>query len=200
MRLPQLLPYLSLLIVVDKAVTDLPLKSQPETQPESQIEIDRYWMQQAFLLAKQAEKIGEIPVGAVVVHNNQIVGKGYNQSILLNDPSAHAEMLAIRDAGKTLKNYRLIDCDLYVTLEPCAMCSGLLVHSRLRRLVYAAKDAKTGCAGSVMDLVRHDSMNHVIEVVQGVMEQECSENLSAFFRKRRAEIKARKQLKKNQQN
>ena len=111
-------------------------------------------MQYALQLAEKAEQRGEIPVGAVLVKDGEIVGEGWNQSIQLHDPSAHAEMQAIRQAAGQIENYRLLDCTLYVTLEPCAMCAGLLVHSRIKRLVYGARDAKTGAAGSVIDIVR----------------------------------------------
>jgi len=159
---------------------------------------DEYFMQRAFELAQQAEKINEIPVGAVVVANGKIIGEGFNQSITLNDPSAHAEMLAIKQAGQTLKNYRMLDCTLYVTLEPCPMCAGLLVHSRVKRLVFGANDLKTGAAGSAFNLVEHEKHNHKIDVKKGVMAEACSTLLSDFFRRRRAEIKEKKRtLKKN---
>lgn len=159
--------------------------------------LDDTFMKRAYQLALQAENINEIPVGAVVVANGKIIGEGYNQSITLNDPSAHAEMLAIRQAGQIIKNYRLSDCTLYVTLEPCPMCAGLLVHSRISRLVFATTDTKTGSAGSMMNLVQHDSLNHQITVTSGVMAQQCSELLSNFFKRRRQEIKAKKQALKN---
>ncbi len=161
---------------------------------------DQQFMQRAIELAQQAEAINEIPVGAVVVYQDNIIGEGFNQSISLNDPSAHAEMLAIRQAGKTLNNYRLLNCTLYVTLEPCAMCAGLLVHSRIKRLVFGADDAKTGSAGSVFNLVASEKLNHQIEVFGGVMAEQCSAMLSAFFKRRRKEIKAAKLLNKNSLN
>ena len=157
---------------------------------------DAQWMEKALALAEVAEQQGEIPVGAVVVCDGKVVGEGYNASITNNDPSAHAEMMAVRQAGETLGNYRLVDCTLYVTLEPCPMCAGLLVHSRIKRLVYGTQDPRTGCAGSLMDLVRHPSLNHQVEVTSGVLQEVCSERLSAFFRKRRAEKKALKQAAK----
>ncbi len=162
---------------------------------------DEYFMQRAYQLAQQAESYNEIPVGAVVVADGKIIGEGFNQSIMLNDPSAHAEALAIRRAGQHLKNYRLIDCTLYVTLEPCPMCAGLLVHSRIKRLVYATKDAKTGAAGSLLNLVNHQELNHQITTTQGVMAEQCSTLLSAFFKRRRKEKKASKKTKdQNQTN
>mgnify|MGYP002700478610 CR=1 FL=1 len=157
---------------------------------------DDYFMQQAYKLAQQAEQLDEIPVGAVVVYHGKIIGEGFNQSILLNDPSAHAEMIAIRQAGKLINNYRLLDCTLYVTLEPCPMCAGLLVHSRIKRLVYASPDLKTGAAGSVFNLVGASQLNHQIIVDNGIMSQQCSELLSGFFKRRRSEKKqAKKALK-----
>ena len=157
---------------------------------------DTFFMQRAYQLAEIAEQHNEIPVGAVVVANGEIIGEGYNQSIMLNDPSAHAEMFAIRAAGQHLKNYRLIDCTLYVTLEPCPMCAGLSVHSRVKRLVYATDDAKTGAAGSLLNLVNHPDLNHQLEVTKGVMAEECSSLISAFFKRRRAEKKLLKKKSK----
>ena len=156
---------------------------------------DLVFMQRAFELAQQAEQLNEIPVGAVVVHQNKIIGEGFNQSIMLNDPSAHAEMLAIRQAGKHLNNYRLLDCTLYVTLEPCPMCAGLLVHSRIERLVYASADLKTGAAGSAFNLVCNEQLNHQVIVTNGIMQVKCSQLLSAFFKRRRRERKIAKKNK-----
>lgn len=153
---------------------------------------DAYWMEQALLYAKQAELLNEIPVGAVLVKDNQLIAAGYNRSITDNDPSAHAEMIAVREAGKVLNNYRLIDCTLYVTLEPCSMCAGLLVHSRIKRLVFGATDAKTGSAGSIMNLLQEPRLNHQVKVVKGVLADECGSTISEFFKRRRAQIKAAK--------
>lgn len=158
------------------------------------VEQDEYWMQYALALADRAEQAGEIPVGAVLVKNGQVLGEGWNLSITNHDPSAHAEMLAIREAAAALGNYRLVDCTLYVTLEPCAMCAGLLVHSRIKRLVFGAKDAKTGAAGSVMDIVKHPVLNHHVEVESLVLAEACAQKLSDFFKRRRAEHKARKRV------
>ncbi|MFT5281879.1 MAG: tRNA(adenine34) deaminase [Kangiellaceae bacterium] len=152
----------------------------------------KYFMEKAIEQAKLAEQIGEIPVGAVVVLNQHIIGAGYNRSISEKDPSLHAEMVAIRNAAKTLGNYRLIDASIYVTLEPCSMCAGLLVHSRLKQLVFGAHDLKTGAAGSVMNIVQHDALNHKVDVVSGVLGDICSEHLSQFFSARRAQKKAHK--------
>jgi len=157
---------------------------------------DLYWMQYAIQLAAKAEATGEVPVGAVLVKNGQILGEGWNLSICRHDPTAHAEMQAIRQAGQALQNYRMLDCTLYVTLEPCAMCAGALVHSRVKRLVFGASDLKAGACGSVFDLVRHPQLNHQLEVCGGVLAEQCATQLSAFFKKRRAEHKANK-LQKN---
>ena len=153
---------------------------------------DIHWMQYALTLADKAQQLGEIPVGAVLVKDNAMIGEGWNQSIANSDPSAHAEMIAIRAAGKALNNYRLIETTLYVTLEPCPMCAGLLVHSRIKRLVYGAADYKTGSAGSIINLTNHPNLNHQIEVKGGVLEDQCAEKISRFFRNRRAQKKALK--------
>ena len=154
---------------------------------------DAQFMMRAIELAQIAESHNEIPVGAVVVSNGEIIGEGYNQSIMLNDPSAHAEMLAIRQAGKKIENYRLIDCTLYVTLEPCPMCAGLLVHSRINKLIYATPDEKTGSARTVFNLVQNGKLNHQLEVNSGLMQEKCADMLSSFFKRRRKEIKIAKQ-------
>lgn len=154
------------------------------------LEQDHYWMQYALKLADKAQLQGEIPVGAVLVLDNQIIGEGWNQSITQHDPSAHAEMLAIRQGGQKVQNYRMIDATLYVTLEPCPMCAGLMVHSRIARLVYGAADYKTGAAGSIMNLLQDKQLNHQVEVSAGVEKEVCGEKLSAFFRARRAQHKA----------
>lgn len=143
----------------------------------------------AMQQADEAEARGEVPVGAVLVKDDKVVAVGSNDCIGQHDPSAHAEMQCLREAGKLVENYRLLDTTLYVTLEPCAMCAGAMVHSRVSRLVFGAKDEKTGAAGSVVDLVRHPRFNHQLEVNNGVLEQECSEQLSQFFRRRRKEKK-----------
>ena len=159
---------------------------------------DIKFMQRAMALASQAEQLGEIPVGAVLVRDGEIIGEGFNQAITRHDPTAHAEVMALRDAGVQVENYRLINTTLYVTLEPCVMCSGSLVHARVDRLVYGAKDYKTGAVESVMQLLRHDSHNHKVECIGGVLEQECSQQLSDFFKRRREEKKQLKQLRQTQ--
>ena len=146
---------------------------------------DNDFMQQAIKLAEQAAENGEVPVGAIVVKDGEIIGRGSNAPIGLNDPSAHAEMLAIRDAAKTLGNYRLVDCTLYVTLEPCAMCAGVIQHARLAKLVYGASDPKTGACGSVINLMAETKLNHHTEVIGGVLAEECGNLLSTFFKQRR---------------
>ncbi|MCP4278902.1 MAG: tRNA adenosine(34) deaminase TadA [Alteromonas sp.] len=159
-------------------------------------EEDIMWMRHALTLADKAESIGEVPVGACVVLNGELIGEGFNTPITDNDPSAHAELRAVKEAASAVQNYRLIDATLYVTLEPCSMCAGMLVHARVKRVVFGAKDAKTGAAGSVMNLLQHPALNHQLEVVSGVLADECANKLSDFFRKRRKEIKAAKKAKR----
>ncbi|HSR02475.1 MAG TPA: tRNA adenosine(34) deaminase TadA [Methylophilaceae bacterium] len=143
------------------------------------------FMQVALDLAKQAAINGEVPVGAIVVSKGEIIGRGSNSPISLSDPSAHAEIQALRDAAKTLNNYRLIDCTLYVTLEPCVMCTGAIQHARIAKLVYGASDPKTGACGSVVNLMAENKLNHHTEVFAGVLADECGKLLSAFFKERR---------------
>ena len=159
-------------------------------------EEDIMWMRHALTLADKAESIGEVPVGACVVLNGELIGEGFNTPITDNDPSAHAELRAVKEAAAAVQNYRLIDATLYVTLEPCSMCAGMLVHARVKRVVFGAKDAKTGAAGSVMNLLQHPALNHQLEIVSGVLADECANKLSDFFRKRRKEIKAAKKAKR----
>jgi tRNA(adenine34) deaminase len=146
---------------------------------------DLNFMEQALDLAREAATLGEVPVGAVVVSDGEIVGRGYNQPIGRHDPTAHAEVLALRDAARRLGNYRLPGCTLYVTLEPCAMCIGAIFHARIARVVFGARDPKTGAAGSVIDLFGEARLNHHAEVLGGVREAECGALLSAFFAARR---------------
>ncbi|OQX33721.1 MAG: tRNA adenosine(34) deaminase TadA [Oceanospirillales bacterium LUC14_002_19_P2] len=156
-------------------------------------ETDQHWMQEALRLARLGAALNEVPVGAIVVHENRIVGRGYNSPISRVDPVAHAEIQALRDAAVTLNNYRLVDCDLYVTLEPCTMCAGAIVHSRIRRLVYGATEPKAGAVASQATLLDMPWLNHVVAVTGGVLEEECSQLLSDFFRRRRLEKKQAKQ-------
>lgn len=148
---------------------------------------DEEFMLEALALAQRAEALGEVPVGAVIVKNDVIIGRGYNQPIAGNDPTAHAEIVAMRDAAASMRNYRLVGCDLYVTLEPCIMCAGAIMHARIRRLVYGATDLKTGACGSVIDLFSNAKLNHHATVVQGVLAKDCSARLQLFFSQRRRE-------------
>ena len=142
-------------------------------------------MQQALEQAKLAAENGEVPVGAIVVKNGTVIGRGFNQPIGRHDPTAHAEIQAMRQAAAHLGNYRLVDCTLYVTLEPCAMCSGAIQHARIARLVYGASDPKTGACGSVVNLMAETRLNHHTEVTGGVLAEACGALLSAFFKARR---------------
>lgn len=146
---------------------------------------DEQFMREALSLAQQAAELGEVPVGAIVVKDGVIVGRGSNAPIGSHDPSAHAEILALRDAAKNIGNYRLVDCSLYVTLEPCAMCAGAIQHARIGQLVFGAKDPKTGACGSVVNLMAEDKLNHHTDVAAGVLENECGQLLSDFFKQRR---------------
>jgi tRNA(adenine34) deaminase len=151
---------------------------------------DADYMHTALDMASQALAAGEVPVGAVVVLDGEIIGRGFNAPISLHDPSAHAEMMALRDAAQHLGNYRLVDCELFVTLEPCLMCAGAIMHARIARLVYGASDPKTGACGSVVDAFgKGMRMNHHTEVNSGVLAEECGAMLSDFFTMRRAEQK-----------
>lgn len=151
---------------------------------------DEQFMREALSLAQHAAALGEVPVGAIVVKDGVIVGRGSNAPIGSQDPSAHAEILALRDAAKNIGNYRLVDCSLYVTLEPCAMCAGAIQHARIGQLVFGAKDPKTGACGSVVNLMTKDKLNHHTEVASGVLESECGQLLSDFFKQRRLSKKS----------
>lgn len=159
---------------------------------QTQNEIDELWMHEALSLADHAENAGEVPVGAVVVLNGEIIGEGWNHPISGNDPTAHAEIMALRDAASRIANYRLVDADLYVTIEPCTMCAGALVHARVRRIVYGAAEEKAGVVDSNGQLLQQSWMNHRVDVVKGVLEKQCKEKISQFFKRRRAEKKAEK--------
>jgi len=150
---------------------------------------DEFYMREALLLARQARDAGEVPVGAVVVQGGAIVGRGFNAPISRHDPSAHAEMMALRDAAQRLGNYRLPGVSLYVTLEPCAMCAGAIMHARVARMVFGAADLKTGAAGSVLDLFAETRLNHHASVTGGVLAAECGMMLSDFFAERRQAAK-----------
>jgi tRNA(adenine34) deaminase len=152
-----------------------------------QNEIDNQFMQEAIASAKKAELQDEVPVGAVVVYEGKIVATGHNQPIERHDPTAHAEIAALRAAAQVLGNYRLPGCSLYVTLEPCAMCAGAMLHARLARVVYGATDPKTGACGSVINLFAEEQLNHHTSITGGVMAEECGQLLRDFFIKRRAQ-------------
>ncbi|MGL9773508.1 MAG: tRNA adenosine(34) deaminase TadA [Sodalis sp. (in: enterobacteria)] len=149
---------------------------------------DEVWMRHALMLAGRAETEGEVPVGAVLVLDGTIIGEGWNRSIGHHDPTAHAEIMALRQGGQQAGNYRLLKAaTLYVTLEPCVMCAGAMIHARIGRLVFGARDEKTGAAGSLMDVLGHPGMNHRIELTADVLAQACAAQLSDFFRRRRAQ-------------
>ncbi len=144
-----------------------------------------FWMQKALSLAEKAQANGEVPVGAVIVKSNKIIGEGFNQSITTHDPSAHAEIVALRKAGKTLNNYRLVDTTLYVTLEPCAMCAMAMVHARIKQVVFAAREPRTGAGGSLYQLLQHSEHNHQIEITEGILAEQSASLLKHFFQARR---------------
>ena len=146
---------------------------------------DHEAMQAALDEARLAAEAGEVPIGAVVVHQGKIIGRGQNSLLRNLDPTAHAEIIAMRDAARAVGNYRLLGCTLYVTLEPCAMCAGAMIHARLDRMVYAASDPKAGACGSVLAVLNHPQLNHQMEVEQGIAAEESAEMLRAFFRERR---------------
>jgi len=147
--------------------------------------LDQFFMGFALAEAKRAQKLGEVPVGAVVVFDKQILGSGHNQPIRLKDPTAHAEILALRQAAERIGNYRLTDATLYVTIEPCAMCAGAIVNARIKRLVYGAMEIRAGAVDSVFQICSNSSLNHRVEVTSGVREEDCRELMQAFFKKRR---------------
>jgi tRNA(adenine34) deaminase len=153
------------------------VKAQPER--------DAFFMQEALSLAAQASQSGEVPVGAVVVRDGEIIGRGHNAMIASNDPTAHAEIRALRDAAQRIGNYRLVDCELFVTLEPCAMCAGAMMHGRISRVVFGAADPKTGACGSVIDLFAEAQLNHHAQVTAGVLREACAQKLKEFFARRR---------------
>lgn len=154
---------------------------------------DEHYMSRALELAQIAFDASEVPIGAVVVYEDEIVGEGYNQTISTLDPSAHAEMVAIRQAAKTIGNYRLVGCTVYVTLEPCTMCTGLLVHGRISRLVYGATEPKAGAIVSALLIENQSHFNHQFNIVSGVLAQPCADIMRRFFKQRRAAKKALKQ-------
>ena len=146
---------------------------------------DELWMEEALRCAQRALEAGEVPVGAVVVSSGQVVGRGWNRNIADRDPSAHAEILALREAGAAVSNHRLGDCELFVTIEPCAMCAGALVQARIKRLIYGADDPTAGAVHSVIQVVNHPQLNHQMEIRSGVLAGRCAEMVQAFFKSRR---------------
>ena len=149
---------------------------------------DEYFMAMALDLANEAAAIGEVPVGALIVRDGEIIGRGHNRMISKNDPTAHAEINALRDAAQNVGNYRLVDCALYVTLEPCAMCAGAIMHARIERVIFGAADPKTGACGSVVDLFSEARLNHHAEVTAGILNEECAQQLKQFFAARRKSV------------
>jgi len=146
---------------------------------------DEYWMRHALELAKKAESLGEVPVGAVIVKDDEILAEGWNQPILSNDATAHAEIMALRAAGEVLNNYRIVDAELFVTLEPCSMCVGALIHARIKRVVFAASESRTGALGGAFNLLESNDHNHVFEYESGLLADESRELIQAFFKQRR---------------
>ena len=146
---------------------------------------DTAWMELALEQARLAAEAGEVPVGALVIRDGEIVAQGHNRNLLDHDPTAHAEIVALRQAAKRLGNHRLGGCTVYATIEPCSMCAGALIHARVARLVYGASDPKAGAAGSVLQVLNHPDLNHKIEVTAGILPERCSEILQEFFRRKR---------------
>ncbi len=146
---------------------------------------DELWMEEALREAQRALAFGEVPVGAVVVCEGRVVGRGCNRPLTSNDPTAHAEIIALREAGQAVSNYRLLDCDLYVTVEPCAMCAGAITHARIRRLIYGAEDARAGAVHSMLQVLNHPKLNHKVEVASGVLAARCMDLMQTFFREKR---------------
>ncbi len=165
----------------------LPQDTIPTVQSPNTVNLatDELWMQEALRSAQRALQAGEVPVGAGVVCDGQVIARGFNRNITDSDPTAHAEVIALREAGKNIGNHRLSNCELFATIEPCAMCAGALVHARVRRLVYGAEDPKAGAVHSLMHVLNHPGLNHQIAVCGGVLAGQCAELLQEFFRARR---------------
>ena len=144
-----------------------------------------YWMQEALNLAEIAESLGEVPVGSILVKDDKTIGQGYNQPISNHDPSAHAEIMALREAGQKMQNYRLVGSTMYVTLEPCAMCAMAMVHARVSKIIFATKEPRTGAGGSLYQLLQHSGHNHQIEIVEGILQEQSSQMLKRFFKAKR---------------
>lgn len=167
----------------------------PVSDSELHMLDDEIFMRRAIELAQQGEQLGEVPVGAVIVCNGDVIGEGFNQPITSNDPTAHAEIVALRAASTQIKNYRLVDSTLYVTLEPCTMCVGALIHARIARLVFGTAEPKAGAVVSRAQLLNADYFNHRIHLQSGVLAENCQHQLSDFFRRRREALKQEKQQK-----
>ena len=150
------------------------------------LEKDKYFMKAALKAAKKARENGEVPVGAVLVKDDEIISTGQNSPITSNDPTAHAEIIALREGGEKLKNYRLIDTTLYVTMEPCTMCMGAIIHARIKKLVFGTFDPRAGAAGSLFDFTIENKFNHNVEVKSGILESECRELIQDFFKQKRS--------------
>jgi len=161
------------------------MDKDPSLYFESKSEEDLIWMQYAYNLAIRAQQEGEVPVGAVVVKDNEIIGEGWNSPIKNHDPTAHAEIMALRDASRNIQNYRLVDTTLYVTLEPCVMCAGAIVHARIKKVIFATHDPRTGAAGSVFSILDNSELNHKVDVEQGMLSSESAELLRNFFKEKR---------------
>jgi tRNA(adenine34) deaminase len=161
------------------------VRSRKKESPTPDNDNDELWMEEALRAAQRALEAGEVPVGAVVVCDGRIVGRGWNRNITDSDPTAHAEIVALREAGATVGNHRLASCDLFATIEPCSMCAGALVHARIKRLIYGADDPKAGAVQSVMQVLNHPQLNHKVEVRNGVLAGRCAELLQSFFKCRR---------------
>ncbi len=162
------------------AFVQLPLTSQ-----------DAAWMEIALEQASRAAQLGEVPVGALVIKDGEILGSGHNRNLLDNDPTAHAEIIALRQAATRFGNHRLVGCEMVATIEPCAMCAGAMIHARLARLVYGAKDPKAGAAGSVIEVLNHPRLNHKMQITAGVLGDQCSEILKKFFQAKRSALTSR---------
>lgn len=160
------------------------------------LEDHEHWMRLALEEARKAEALGEVPIGAIIVRGGEVVGRGYNLRETTHDATAHAEMIAIREASEMIGAWRLLDCTLYVTLEPCPMCAGAIVQGRVPLVVYGTPDPKAGCAGTLMNLLQEPRFNHRTELIEGVLREECAEMLSAFFRGLRVRMKERKALRR----
>jgi tRNA(adenine34) deaminase len=170
---------------VEAFTTDLRSVAKMTDPAQLQSAPDELWMEEALRSAQRALEAGEVPVGAVVVCDGRILGRGFNHSIANSDPTAHAEIVALREAGATIGNYRLEGCELFVTIEPCAMCAGALVHARIKRLVYGADDSKAGAVHSVLQVINHRQSNHRMQVTGGVLAGRSAELLQSFFKNRR---------------